>query len=263
VSRPIGNGLAAVSALIALGFAFGAPAAWAQLPTTYTYDVHGRLITATTPSQSATYTYDNAGNRTQIAATAVTAPVAGPVTLSVNVNSSHNPVPINLSGATPTVIQLTAASHGTATVSGLSVSYTPTSGYVGADSFQYGAANTCCTSWATVSINVLNTFTTSLSSAYWTWEQDGGGTPGTTLPVVVTPSGGLPGYAYAWSYVSGDTAIAISSTGSNTVSWTRSPLPALNVTYTAVWQCQAWDSAGHTYINQVTVNFIHAPKQFN
>jgi hypothetical protein len=134
-------------------------------------------------------------------------------------------------------------------------------GYVGTDSFQYTASNTCCASTAAVSINVLNTFTTSLSSAYWNWEQDGGATPGTTLPVVVTPSGGLGPYAYTWSYVSGDTAISISSTSSTSVSWNRSPLPPVNTTYTAVWQCQAWDSAGHTYVSQVTVNFIHAPKQ--
>ncbi|QXH44848.1 autotransporter domain-containing protein [Pseudomonas xanthosomatis] len=85
------------------------------------------------------------------------APVAGAVSLSVAANSSANPVTLNLSGGAATSVSVSSApTHGTTSVSGTSISYTPTAGYSGPDSFSYiatGAGGS--SSAATVSITVL------------------------------------------------------------------------------------------------------------
>ena len=55
-------------------------------------------------------------------------PVAGAVSATVAANSSANPIPLNLSGGAATSVAVaSAASHGTATASGTSITYTPVS----------------------------------------------------------------------------------------------------------------------------------------
>lgn len=85
-------------------------------------------------------------------------PVANPVSATVAYNSSANPITLNITGGAPTSVAVgTAATHGTATASGTTISYTPTTGYAGADSFTYTATNTAGTSApATVTITVSN-----------------------------------------------------------------------------------------------------------
>jgi hypothetical protein len=65
-------------------------------------------------------------------------------------------MPLDLSGgAASSVAVATPASHGTTTVAGISIFYTPTPGYVGSDSFTYTATNVAGTSApATISITV-------------------------------------------------------------------------------------------------------------
>ncbi|MBR0716456.1 autotransporter domain-containing protein [Bradyrhizobium liaoningense] len=84
------------------------------------------------------------------------APVANPVSATVAQNSSNNPVTLDITGAVATSVAVSAsASHGTATASGTSITYTPANGYSGADSFTYTASNAAGTSSpATVSITV-------------------------------------------------------------------------------------------------------------
>ncbi|MDR3409576.1 MAG: fibronectin type III domain-containing protein [Formivibrio sp.] len=83
-------------------------------------------------------------------------PVASNVSLTVNFNSSNNVVPLSLSGGTPSSLTVASpATHGVATVSGMVITYTPTVGYSGTDSFTYMATNGGGTSAAaTVSILV-------------------------------------------------------------------------------------------------------------
>jgi hypothetical protein len=83
-------------------------------------------------------------------------PIAGPVSTGVNQDSSNTNIPLNLSGgAAASVAVSTQASHGTATASGLTISYTPAAGYTGSDSFQYTATNVTATSApGTVTLNV-------------------------------------------------------------------------------------------------------------
>ncbi|CAM4355540.1 putative Ig domain-containing protein [Stenotrophomonas lactitubi] len=85
-------------------------------------------------------------------------PVANPVSATVAYNSSANPITLNITGGVPTSVAIgTAAAHGSAVASGTTVTYQPTAGYAGPDSFTYTATNTAGTSApATVSITVGN-----------------------------------------------------------------------------------------------------------
>lgn len=83
------------------------------------------------------------------------APVAGNVSLVVSANGSA-PVPLDLTGGAATAVNIhSLPSHGTAAVSGTLITYTPTAGYSGPDSFTYTASNSTGTSApATVTISV-------------------------------------------------------------------------------------------------------------
>ncbi|MFG6489634.1 putative Ig domain-containing protein [Roseateles sp. BYS78W] len=111
-------------------------------------------------TDSFTYTATNAGGTSAPATVSLTVnpsmPVVGPVAATVAFNSSGNAITLSLGGGAATSVAVAAvASHGTATASGTSISYTPSAGYIGADSFTYTATNAAGTSAAaTVSITV-------------------------------------------------------------------------------------------------------------
>ncbi|BCL76177.1 hypothetical protein JHS3_19130 [Jeongeupia sp. HS-3] len=70
------------------------------------------------------------------------ATIAGAVTATVAFNSSNNPIALKLAGGVAVSVAVaTAPSHGTASVSGTTISYTPTAGYSGTDRFSYTATN--------------------------------------------------------------------------------------------------------------------------
>lgn len=83
-------------------------------------------------------------------------PVAVNVTLAVGYGAAATAVPLKINGGEATSVAIaTAPTHGTATVKGTAISYTPTAGYAGADGFTYTASNAGGTSApATVSITV-------------------------------------------------------------------------------------------------------------
>ena len=123
------------------------------------------------------------------------APVAGAVSATVAYGSSANPITLNLSGGAATSVAVaSAASHGTAISSGTSITYTPTAGYVGPDSFTYTASNGIGTSApATVSITV-GVPTVSLTPASLP-----NATAETPYAVTITAAGGTAPYAYSVS----------------------------------------------------------------
>lgn len=89
-------------------------------------------------------------------------PVAADVSASVAEGTSDNAITLSLSGGAAASVSVDSApSHGTATASGTTIFYTPTSGYIGTDSFTYTATNAAGTSAAaTVSITVTSTAAT-------------------------------------------------------------------------------------------------------
>ena len=123
-------------------------------------------ITAVTPSGGAAGTVDavvsNPFYSTATSAadqfTYVVAPVANAASATVAHGSSANAVALNITGGAPTSVAVsTAASHGTATASGTSITYTPNASYSGTDTFAYTATNVAGTSApATVTVTVSN-----------------------------------------------------------------------------------------------------------
>ena len=120
-------------------------------------------ITATSPANAAgvvdiTVTTTAGGTSATSAAdqyTYVAPPVASAVSATVAYGSSSNTIPLNITGSATSVAVSTGASHGTATAVGTTISYTPTVGYAGADTFTYTATNAEGTSSpATVTITV-------------------------------------------------------------------------------------------------------------
>ena len=140
---------AAVAAILALAVAsnLAGPGAEASNATNYSYDAWGRVTGATysgSGNVTTGYVYDPAGNRTQVATSA--APMANAIAITVGANTSANPAPLSIAGPYTSVAVHSAAAHGTATASGTSITYTPTTGYTGADGFTYTATNSSGTS---------------------------------------------------------------------------------------------------------------------
>ncbi|WP_422403825.1 putative Ig domain-containing protein [Pseudomonas sp. GZD-209] len=117
-----------------------------------------------TPSAAGSFTFtvqaaDNTGftgDRTYTLTVASQTPIAGAVSATVAANSTANPITLSLSGGAAISVAVgTGPSHGTALVSGLTISYTPTPGYSGSDSFTYTATGIGGTSApATVTLSV-------------------------------------------------------------------------------------------------------------
>ena len=111
-------------------------------------------------SDSFSYTASNAGGTSSAATVTITVnpqiPVAGNVALTVAFNSLNNAVPLQLSGGIASRVMLgSAPSHGVATLAGTAITYTPTAGFSGNDSFTYAASNAGgMSAYATVSIIV-------------------------------------------------------------------------------------------------------------
>jgi outer membrane autotransporter protein len=87
-----------------------------------------------------------------------TAPVANNVSVDVPFGTSRAiDLAASVSGSYSTIFLASSPAHGTATLSGTTVTYTPAAGYIGPDSFTYGATGPGGTSnTATVSISVVS-----------------------------------------------------------------------------------------------------------
>ncbi|MFK0278195.1 putative Ig domain-containing protein [Ensifer sp. NPDC090286] len=123
----------------------------------------GSQITATAPASSAG-TVDvrviTVGGTSATSAadqfTYVEPPVANAASATVAANSTANAIALNIAGGTADSVAIDAvATHGTASASGATITYTPTAGYSGTDSFTYTATNVAGTSTAaTVTVTV-------------------------------------------------------------------------------------------------------------
>jgi uncharacterized repeat protein (TIGR02543 family) len=101
----------------------------------------------------------NNGTDSNIATVSVTVLAAAPVASAQNVNVSNStatPITLSATGAgTFTYSVVTQPTHGTLTGTAPSLTYTPTAGYAGADSFTFKANNGTNSNVATISITVL------------------------------------------------------------------------------------------------------------
>jgi hypothetical protein len=157
-------------------------------------------ITATAPAAAAgqvDVTVANAAGTSATGAsdkyTYVTPVVAGAASATVAYDSSANPITLNLSGGVPASVAVAlAASHGTVTAAGTAITYTPTTGFFGSDSFTYTATNAAGTSTpATVSIAV-SAPTITIAPATLT-----AGSLGASYSQSLTATGGQGPYSFA------------------------------------------------------------------
>jgi uncharacterized protein YhjY with autotransporter beta-barrel domain len=155
-------------------------------------------------------------------------PVANAVSATVAYDSTSNPITLNITGGAPTSVAIgTAASHGTATASGTSITYTPTAGYAGPDSFTYTATNGAGTSSpATVTITVSPPTLTyapaapphAIAGAAYSQS-------------IASASGGAAPYTYAVTSGSLPAGLTLASNG--TLSGTATAAGTFNLTVTA------------------------------
>lgn len=215
-------------------------------PTAGTYGADSFTFTATgSGGTSAAATVS-----VSVTVTAPQPPVLSPISVTTQKNTA-----VTFSGTTGawdpdelvmTLVGTGTPTHGAATSSGGMITYTPTTGYIGSDSFSYTVANTTgAQSTSTVSVTVQAPATApavSLSSAYWRWSYYGYGSPTIDPAIAVSVSGGTPAYTYVWQYVSGDTQIAPVSATSLSTGFQRTV--SGDGDWIAYWRCKVTDSTG-------------------
>ena len=155
-------------------------------------------------------------------------PVAGAASATVAHGSSNNPITLNITGGTATSVAVgTQATHGTATASGTTITYTPTASYSGPDSFTYTATNAGGTSApATVTITV------SPATISYAPSSPAAGTVGVAYSQSLAgASGGTAPYTYVITSGSLPPGITLASNG--TLSGTASANGTFNFTVRA------------------------------
>ncbi|WP_313415010.1 putative Ig domain-containing protein [Stenotrophomonas sp.] len=141
----------------------------------------------------------------------VVPPVANPVSATVAYGSASNPITLSITGGIPASVAVgTQAAHGTAIASGTSITYTPTAGYAGPDSFTYTATNAGGTSApATV------TLTVSPPTVTYTPTSPLAGTVGAAYSQSLAgASGGATPYSYVLASGSLPPGLSLASNGS-------------------------------------------------
>jgi hypothetical protein len=138
----------------------------------------------------------NAANDSTVAVTitiAAVPPTPQPSSATVAAGSTNNAIPLTITGGTATSLAIsTQAGHGTATVSGTSITYTPTGGYSGSDSFQYTATNSAGTSAPPALVTITVTLSPpTVSSVSPTSGSTAGGTPVTITGTGFTSATGV------------------------------------------------------------------------
>jgi large repetitive protein len=128
-------------------------------------------------------------------------PTASNSSLTVAYNAAATNVPLSLGGGAPTSLAIgTAPLHGSAIVTGITITYQPATGYAGPDSFTYTATNSGGTSApATVSVTVNDPvititpsggFAATVGTAYsQTFTFNGGAQPWSGFQVTNLPAG--------------------------------------------------------------------------
>lgn len=137
-------------------------------------------------------------------------PIANPVSATVAYDSTNDPITLNITGGTPASVAVgTQAAHGVATASGTTITYTPTAGYAGPDSFTYTATNSGGTSSPATA-----TITVSPPTILYTPSSPAAGTDGVAYSQsLASASGGAAPYTYAVASGSLPAGITLASDG--------------------------------------------------
>ncbi|MDR2327040.1 MAG: putative Ig domain-containing protein [Acidovorax sp.] len=213
-----------------------------------------------TPTVSASYSftvqatdsYGASGTQSYVLAIAVQIPVASAVTATVAANSSANPITLSTQGPVSSVAVAVQAAYGTATASGTTISYTPTAGYSGADSFQYTASNSSGTSNAATVTVTVNAPTLSITPGSLP-----AGTVNTAYSQGLTASLGQAPYSYAISAGSLPDGLALNpSTGQ--ITGTPTVSGSFNFTVQATDSHGATGSQSYTLTTAVSVPVANA-----
>ncbi len=128
-------------------------------------------------------------------------PVANSSSLTVAYNAAATNVPLNITGGAATSVAITTpAGNGTAIATGTTITYQPTAGFAGSDTFTYTATNSGGTSAPAtitvtvddpiVTISVSSGFAATVSAAYsQTFTFNGGAQPWSGYQVTNLPAG--------------------------------------------------------------------------
>ncbi|MBT9549783.1 MAG: putative Ig domain-containing protein [Hydrogenophaga sp.] len=198
---------------LSLNAASGAITGTPSAPGTFNFSI--------TASDSSTGT----GPYTAIQSYAITVidipPVANAVSITVAYNAAATPVTLNVTGGAATSVAVgTAASHGTAIASGTSITYQPTTGYAGPDSFTYTATNSGGTSApATVTVTVSDPVITSTASGGFA------ATVGTPYTQTITLNGGAQPWS-GYQVTNLPAGLSITGTTANSVTVSGTPTQA-------------------------------------
>lgn len=222
-----------------------APYSWSAtgLPDGLTLNASGILsgtpVSAGSTSFSVTVTDALSASVTQNYTLQINQPlaVANNVNATIATGSTSNVIPVSISSGIATSLSIASLpTHGSASVSGLTLLYTPQSGYVGTDSFTYTASNSAGTSSpATVNI-VVSAASLTISPASGTTLTTA--TQGEAWSTTVALSGGQQPYHYAATGLPQGLAI---NSASGVISGT--PVTAADL---ATFTVQATDASGDT-----------------
>lgn len=205
------------------GLALGSTGALSGTPT-----ASGSFNFTVTATDSSSGTGAYTGSRAYTLQVINIAPIANPVSATVAYGSGANPITLNITGGVPTSVAVgTAPAHGTAIASGTSITYQPTAGYAGPDSFTYTATNAEGTSApATVTITVSNPTITITPSAPLTAQV------GTPYSQTFTWSGGTAPYNGV-SVTGMPAGLSVTAIGSDSVTISGTPTAAGSFTVNA------------------------------
>ncbi|MGF9565512.1 IPT/TIG domain-containing protein [Neorhizobium sp. BT27B] len=215
----------------------------------------GALTGAPTTAGSSSFTitatdaYGATGSSAYTINVAVQPPIANPVSATVVRDAVNTPIALSITGGPANSVNVTTPpSNGTTSISGTTITYTPTAGYVGADSLAYTASNGSGTSTpATVSITITNP-TLVLAPAAGPLPD---GTVDTSYSQMLSASGGTAPYSFAVSGGSLPAGLALAP-GSDLISG----VPTATGTYTI--SITATDAGGATGVVGYTLRILPA-----
>jgi hypothetical protein len=209
-TAPASNGGAAITGYTVTSTPSNITASGSASPITVTGLTNGTAYTfkVTVTNSIGTGSASAASN----SVTPLAPPVAGAVSATVAYDSSANPITLNLSGGAPASVAVASvASHGTATATGTAITYTPTTGYFGPDSFTYTATNAAGTSPAATVTITVSAPTITVTPATLT-----SGTAGTAYNQSLTASGGQAPYSFSLASGALPAGLTLNSNGSVT-----------------------------------------------